>query len=102
MSVAGIRPLEPGFTHLEIRPQPADLEFLELTAWTVQGPIGFNSRGNLGDREISLALPAGCAGELVVRREEALRLEALADSIPAGLARYRLPTGATTAHLKFT
>ena len=48
MGLAGIRPLEPGFRRVEIRPQLADLEELELTAFTVRGPIHFLSKGKRG------------------------------------------------------
>ncbi len=44
MSLAGIRPIEPGFARCEIRPQLADLDFLELTAFTVKGPLGIPCR----------------------------------------------------------
>jgi alpha-L-rhamnosidase len=92
MNVAGIQPLAPGFRRCEIRPQPGDLESLELTARTVRGPIHFRSRGQLGDREISIGLPAGCEGELVLPTEEQVALERLASSAP-GLSRYRLAPG---------
>ena len=39
MSIAGIRPLSPGFSRFEIRPQLADLEQLDLVAHTVRGPF---------------------------------------------------------------
>lgn len=103
MSLAGIRPLEPGFARCEIRPQLADLDLLELTAFTVRGPLTFLCRGKRGDRELSLALPEHCAGELLVNKEEKLDLEPLAGAAPAGLRRYRLPQGKpVTVHLRFT
>jgi len=104
MTLAGIRPLQPGFKRCEIRPQPADLELLELTVHTTRGPIGFSSRGKLGQRELRLALPLECEGELVVDRREILALE----PSPAGAAvdslrRYRLTPGETTLlDLRFT
>lgn len=102
MSLGGIRPLLPGFKRVEIRPQPADLEHLELTAWTILGAVNFRSRGKLGDRELSLSLPGGCSGELVVNRRETLNLHPATGSIPAGSQRYELSPGTTTLHLKFT
>jgi hypothetical protein len=102
MSFAGIRPLVPGFKRCEIRPQPADLELLELTAWTVQGPVTFGSRGKIGDRELRLSLPNGCDGVLVVRGEESINLPPATGSAPAGHKRYQLPSGATTLRLRFT
>ena len=104
MSLAGIRPLLPGFQRCEIRPQPDDLELLELTVHSVRGPIGFSSRGKPGRRELRLSLPPDCQGELVVDQREALTLAPVAGARAArGLARYQLPAGKTTVvELKFT
>ena len=104
MSLAGINPLVPGYKRCEIRPQPADLELLELTVHSVQGPIEFSSKGKLGARELTLKLPAGCEGELVVDRREGLALAPIAAPAAAShLARYQLPAGTTAAlQLKFT
>ena len=103
MSLAGIKPLEPGFQRCEIRPQLADLDLLELTAHTVKGPLMFSARGKKGNREITLTIPAGCSGELVVCREEALKLPPAAGITPAGHHRYQLPSGKSiTVNLKYT
>jgi alpha-L-rhamnosidase len=104
MSLAGFKPLVPGFKRCEIRPQPADLELLELTVHSVQGPIEFSSRGKKGERDLMLKLPALCEGELVVDRRETLTLTPITPAVaPSGLARYRLPAGeSTVVHLKFT
>ena len=100
MSVAGLTPLEPGVKRVEVRPQLGDLGSLELTAHTVQGPIRFQSQGTLGSRELSLALPPGCEGELVVPLEENVTLSRLPETA-AGLARYRLPaSGPVKLNLK--
>ena len=48
MSLAGIRPLAPGFARYEIRPQLADLPDLTLEVQTPRGPIGFSGGGALG------------------------------------------------------
>lgn len=93
MGLAGIRPREPGFKKVEIRPQPADLERLELTAQTVQGPLHFRSEGKKGKRQVELELPSGCHGELVLRREENLNLPVSVSPAPAGFLRYRLSAG---------
>jgi len=104
MSLAGVRPLLPGFKRCEIRPQPGPLELLELTVHTVRGPIEFSSRGKLGNRELRLALPPGCEGELVVDQRESLILEPVSGGASAsGHQRYRLfPGRSTTVQLKFT
>ena len=89
MSLAGIRPLAPGFSRYEIRPQLADLPDLALEVHTPRGPIGFSARGTLGDRRLRLTLPSDAAGELVVHQNEQLALK----SLDAG--RYNLPAGQT-------
>jgi len=104
MSLAGINPLAPGFKRCEIRPQLADLDGLELTVHSVQGPIEFSGRGKIGSRELTVKLPSGCEGEFVVDQRETLPLTPVAGSAASsGLARYRLPASrTTTVHLKFT
>ena len=69
MGLAGIRPLEPGFRRVEVRPQVADLEELELTAFTVRGPIHFLSTGKLGARELTVEVPRGLRGGACPFRE---------------------------------
>jgi hypothetical protein len=104
MSLAGIRPLVPGFQRCEVRPQLADLDLLELTVHSVEGPIEFRARGKAGSRELTVKLPAGCEGELVVDQRETLAIRAIGGRrSPAGTARYLLPAGESTAvHLRFT
>jgi hypothetical protein len=93
-SLAGLRPLDPGCTRIELRPQLADLEHLELVSHLGQGPVQFSSKGKLGTREISVELPRNCSGELLVRREERLSLTPLSGGEnPAGHVRYGLPAG---------
>jgi hypothetical protein len=99
MSLAGIRPLTPGFTRCEIRPQLADLNFLELTSFTVRGPLSFRAEGNLGNREVKISLPEGCSGELVVPLDEKLDLEPIAAAGSRELRRYKL-TQSTTVKLR--
>jgi hypothetical protein len=92
MSMAGLTPLAAGFRRVEVRPQPGDLEELELTAHTVRGPIRFRSQGPFGARQVTLTLPQDCTGELVVPEAERVTLDRLTEATP-GLARYRLPAG---------
>lgn len=94
MSLAGIRPLSPGFERVEIRPQVADLSRLQLSCFTPKGDIQFVSTGNLGNRDISITLPEGCAGELLVPAEEALSLPSLPSS-DSSLKRFELSAGHT-------
>jgi hypothetical protein len=96
MNLAGIRPIEPGFKRFEIYPQLADLEQLELTAYTPQGPIEFNVKGKKSDRTLALTLPAKGQGELLLPQKEIVPLTLLSGAAPSGYARYRLPSGETT------
>lgn len=95
MSIAGIRPLAPGFARCEIRPQPADLEKLELTTRTVAGPVRFASRGTKGNRDLTITLPEKCEGELVLDEREQIDLDPLDTPAPPNHRRYRLPAGRT-------
>lgn len=96
MGVAGIRPLEPGFTRYEVRPQFADLRDIDLVARTVSGPIHVSSRGERGARQVTIATPAGVSGELVVPAAERLELPSVQGSLVAGQSRYALPAGRET------
>jgi hypothetical protein len=95
MGLAGLRPLTPGCGRVELRPQLASLPSLEFMAHTPHGPIRFAAQGALGDRRVEITLPAGCEGELVLKREESVTLEKLAAPAPAGHVRYRLAAGKT-------
>jgi len=99
----GLKPLEPGFKRYELRPQLGDLNDLDLTAFTVQGPLSLSSRGRQGARELTLQLPPGGQGELVLMRAEAIEIPEATTPAPPGYRRYRLPAGGTiTVHLEHT
>ncbi len=103
MGLAGIRPLEPGFRRVEIRPQTADLELLDLTAHTVCGPLSFRAQGYPGSRELRLELPPECEGELLLPAKEVVNLAPARTPAPTGLKRYLVPAGqAIELGLKFT
>jgi alpha-L-rhamnosidase len=102
MNLAGIRPIEAGFKRFEIFPQLADLEDLELTAYTPQGPIHFSVRGKKGNRILAMTLPVAGRGELLLPEKEAVTLQRLSGSIPRGWSRYELPPGKTiTLQLRY-
>ena len=97
----GLKPLEPGFKRFDLRPQLGDLEDLDLTAFTGQGPVSLRSRGKPGERELMLQLPPGGQGELVLPQDEAMELPVAAGLAPAGHRRFRLaPGGTVTLRLK--
>ena len=97
----GLKPLAPGFGRYELRPQLADLADLDLTAFTVLGPLSLRAQGPRGNREVTLRLPPNGHGELVLPREEAVELPAATGPVPAGHRRFILPADSTlTLHLK--
>lgn len=103
MSIAGIKPLLPGFRRYEIVPQFADIEHLELTAHTAQGPIAVSTKGLTGDREITIEAPPSGEGEIAIDQKEKVPLERLGGPAPMHRARYRLPAGQEVIlHLKHT
>jgi len=100
-SLLGLKPLAPGFQRYELRPQLADLANFDLTAFTVQGPLNLRARGPRGNREVTLRLPPGGRGELVLPREEEVDLPAAAGAAPAGHRRFKLAQDSTvTLRLK--
>ena len=97
----GLKPLEPGFKRFELRPQLADLPDLDVTAFTVIGPIGLHSRGMKGQRELVFQLPPGGQGELLLPQGEAVDLPAASTPAPTGHQRLTLPSGGqVTLHLR--
>jgi hypothetical protein len=97
----GLRPLEAGFARLEVRPQLGDLEHLDLTAFTVPGPVVMRSRGKFGARRVTFQTPAGVQSELVLPRAEQVPLPVVAREDGAKVKRYKLPGGqAVTLELK--
>ena len=56
----GIRPVEPGFSRVEIRPQIGDLEWAEMTLPTIRGSIQMRVDGN----SLSLTVPANMQADI--------------------------------------
>ncbi len=54
----GIRPLEPAFKLVEIKPQPGNLKNVELQMPTIRGPIVIKWKRNGDTFELNLILPA--------------------------------------------
>jgi alpha-L-rhamnosidase len=103
MGIAGIQPLEPGFTRCMVRPQPGDLDHIALTSPTVRGDLVFASDGKKGDRDITVTMPQGCTGELTVDARESLPLAARPSGDEQGLRRYvLLPGSVTHVTLRYT
>ncbi len=92
MDLAGIRPLEPGFRRVQIRPQPGPLQLLELSNYTVKGPLDYRLSGKKGQRRLRLKLPPGCTAELLLDEQEELPYPR-AKSKLAGLQKFILQGG---------
>ena len=100
MDIAGIRPLEPGFRRCVVRPQLGDLESLRLTAHTVLGPIRLQAKRTAGAgasgrpaHRITIDLPPGCEGELVLPMDTRVELRLLGVDRVLGVKRYPLFAG---------
>lgn len=93
MDVAGIRAMVPGFTHCQVRPQLADLGSLDLQTQTVRGPIRFRAEAEAGGHRVTLTLPPGCEGTLLVPEAQGIDLPPLSGVDAQGLKRFRIEPG---------
>ncbi len=92
MGIMGLKPLKPGFEEVQIRPQPADLKEITIEANTIRGPIRFKTEGRKGRRKLSLLLPEGMTGYLLLDNREEPELEKVATLDPT-FDHYRLEGG---------
>ena len=93
MDIAGIRPTAPGFARYQVRPQPADLGRLELTAYAPTGRFEFFSEPVPGGQKVAVTAPPRGEGELLLPPGSQTDLEPLAPDHPLGLKRFRLRSG---------
>ena len=93
----GLKPLAPGFKRFELRPQFGDLNDLDLTAFTVQGPFSLRFSKQPAGPELVLQWPHDAQGELILPQAEAIDLPELANSAPAGHRRFKLPSSGALA-----
>jgi hypothetical protein len=97
MDIAGIRPGEPGFRRVVVRPQLGDLPAVELTVHTGLGPIAFQSQPEGEGHKVYLTLPADCEAELRLPSDFPTEMRRLGVIRSLGLSRYALPTGETVS-----
>ena len=64
--IVGLRPLAPGFSRLQLRPQLGDLPDLETVSHTPRGPVEFKARRFAATHHISVTLPPDCEAELLL------------------------------------
>ncbi len=91
--IAGIRPTAPGFARCQIRPQLADLGDLDLTYYTVLGPLRFSARRRTEGHRVEVSVPAGCQAELLLPDGEAEKPPEPRAGHPLRLKRFRLEPG---------
>jgi hypothetical protein len=93
MDIAGIRPTAPGFTRCQIRPQLADLKDLDLTYYTVRGPMRFVAQHRPDGHHVAVQIPSGCQAELLLPDGRGIKFPALKPDHPLGLKRFQLKSG---------
>lgn len=93
--IAGIRPVTPGYATCVIRPQPSDLEQVEVTVHTPHGPIGFACAGRKGHRTLRLSVPAGVTADLLLDPAEQPGLPAAPAHGDGSLRAFRVAPGMT-------
>ena len=79
----------------QVRPQLGDLAHLNVTTYTVRGPIRLVAELVGDQHHVSLTLPPDCAGELLLPAEIGTNLQPLAEHHPLGLSMFRLDPGGT-------
>ncbi len=94
--IAGIRPLAPGFTRCQVRPQLGDLGGLDVTAYTPRGPIQMRAERADAGHQIELTLPPGCAGELLLPADTRAALPVIDGQHALGLRAFQLQSGTTS------
>lgn len=60
--VLGVKPLEPGFARIEVRPQTGNLKYVKGTVPTVKGPVTVEVRG--GKVSVDSPVPAVVGGDI--------------------------------------
>ena len=99
--VAGIMPLEPGYETVQIRPQPGDLELVELTTHTTKGAITFICKGKKGKHELIIEIPKGMKAELILNEKEKTSLKSLGKfDVSKNLEKFELLPGKHKLNLK--
>ncbi|HXY42036.1 MAG TPA: alpha-L-rhamnosidase C-terminal domain-containing protein, partial [Vicinamibacteria bacterium] len=96
MDIAGIRPAEPGFARVAVRPQPGDLKEVSVTARTVRGEVTVSAEASGAVHRVAVTLPGDTPGELLLPAGTEVMLKPLAPEPRLRLSRYELPAGATT------
>ncbi|MBU4271864.1 MAG: alpha-L-rhamnosidase N-terminal domain-containing protein [Planctomycetes bacterium] len=91
--IAGIRATSPGFASCQIRPQLGDLGDLELTYYTVRGPLRFSAQRQPTGHRVVVRIPAGCEAELLLPGSEGITLPSVLPDHQLGLKRFRLEAG---------
>ena len=89
--IVGLRPLAPGFSRLQLRPQLGDLPDLHVMPHAARAG-GIQGSTFYVTHHISVTLPPNCEAELLLPAGVEVPFRRWADAAP-GLRRYRLPAG---------
>jgi alpha-L-rhamnosidase len=96
MDIAGIRPAEPGFAKVAVRPQLGDLPGIEATVHTPRGPVALRAEPQEEGHHAWVTLPPDCPGELILPAVSGRGVAVTPLDHAVGLERYALPAGETT------
>ena len=91
--IVGLRPLAPGFTRMQFRPQLGDLPDLQVVAQTPMGPVEFSAKRDGAGHDVVVKLPNDCDAELVLPIGVASSFPLLGTDEKLGVSRYHLPPG---------
>ena len=91
--IVGLRPLAPGFTRMQFRPQLGDLPDLQVVAQTPVGPVEFSAKRDGPGHTVEIEIPDGCEAELVLPLGVSSSFQMLGSDEKLGVGRYRLPPG---------
>ncbi len=100
--ILGLRPLEPGFARLRLRPQLGDLPDLEVVAHTPRGPIWLEAKRGADGHDVIIAVPDGCDAELVLPPRAKTRLQPKTPTPSDGLGHFRLSPGKSEFKIPFS
>lgn len=91
--IVGLRPLAPGFTRMQFRPQFGDLPDLQVVAQTPMGPVEVSAKRNGTGHDVVIKIPDGYVAELVLPLDVTASFPLLDTDEKLGVGRYRLPSG---------
>jgi hypothetical protein len=99
--IAGVIPLDPETGRYRVRPQVGRLSHAKFDIQTIYGPIAFESKGTIGNRDITLNIPEGCEVELWLDAREKVKCTGVGKT-HEGLKKYILKEKKVKFKLKYS